>query len=126
MNRQNCQHLCWEKVVREQLNPLLDRQVVTGKKAMVARVFLRKGAVVPPHSHESEQLSYILEGALRFQIKDSISGDTEEFVVRAGEVLVIPSQVVHGAVAVEDTLDLDIFSPIRQDWLNGTDSYLRG
>ncbi len=126
MNRLNCQHLCWEKVVREQVNPLLDRQVVTGNKAMVARVFLRKGAVVPPHSHESEQLSYILEGALRFQIKDSSSGATEEFVVRAGEVLVIPSNVVHGAVAVEDTLDLDIFSPIRQDWLNGTDSYLRG
>ena len=121
-----CEHLHWQQVPREQLNPLLARQVVSGKKAMVARVYLQKGAIVPAHSHESEQLSYVLEGALRFQITNSETSQVEEIVVNAGEVLVIPSQVVHGAVALEDTIDLDIFSPIRQDWLDGTDTYLRG
>lgn len=121
-----CEHLRWEKVPREQLNRLLARQVVSGKKAMVARVYLEKGCVVPPHSHESEQLSYILEGALQFRVEDQGAGGAREIVVRAGEVLLIPSFVVHGAVALEDTVDLDIFSPIRQDWLDGTDAYLRG
>ena len=103
------------------MNPLLARQVVTGEKAMVARVYLKKGCVVPAHSHVSEQVTYILEGALKFEIPGQ-----DDIVVRAGEVLVIPSNVVHSAIALEDTVDLDIFSPIREDWLNGTDQYLRG
>jgi len=121
-----CEHLAWEKVLREQLNPLLARQLVNGKKAMLAQVHLKKGCVVPSHSHESEQLSYVVEGALQFLVEDRDGGGAREVVVRAGEVLVIPSWVVHSAVALEDTLDLDIFSPIRQDWLDGTDAYLRG
>jgi len=87
---------------------------------MLAHLYLDEGAVVPRHSHENEQLTYVLEGALRFEMGED--GD-EEIVVRAGEVLHIPSHVPHRVVALEDTLDVDIFSPPRQDWLSGTDSY---
>src|SRR5262245_2795720 len=107
-----CRLVPFEEMAREQLNPLLARQVVSGAKAMLSRVYLKKGCVVPPHSHESEQLSYIVEGALLFRIG---ADQREEITVHAGEVLVIPSNVVHSAVALEDTLDMDIFSPIRQD-----------
>ncbi len=113
----------WDQVRREQLNPLLARQVISGEKAMMARVFLQKDCVVPPHSHESEQLSYVVEGALLFKLE--LPDGTREVLVSAGEVLVIPSAVVHTAIAAEDTLDIDIFSPIRHDWLDGTDQYLR-
>ncbi len=121
-----CEHLSWQTVPREQLNPLLARQVVSGKRAMIAQVYLKKGAIVPAHSHESEQLSYVIEGAMQFQVQQQGSQRFVEIVVRAGEILVIPSHVVHSAVALEDTVDLDVFSPIREDWLNGTDAYLRG
>ena len=110
----------WKDVELEQLNPLLDRQMITGDKVMLARVLLKKGCVVPEHSHENEQVTYILEGALKFWIEG------KEIVVRAGEVLCIPSNVPHKAEAVEDTVDLDVFYPPRQDWLNKTDNYLRG
>jgi quercetin dioxygenase-like cupin family protein len=109
----------WDKVEKEVLNPRIWRKVITGEKAMVAQVFLGKGAVVPEHRHESEQITYILEGALEFEIEG------RKIVVSAGEVLRIPSHVPHRAVALEDTLDLDIFSPIRTDWLTGRDDYLR-
>jgi quercetin dioxygenase-like cupin family protein len=109
----------WESVPLETMSDLISRKLVTGEKAMVAQVFLKKGAVVPEHSHESEQITYILEGALKFDIEG------KEVVVRAGEVLHIPSWLPHRAVALEDTLDLDIFSPLRMDWLNKDDSYLR-
>jgi quercetin dioxygenase-like cupin family protein len=89
---------------------------------MLAHVYLTKGSVVPQHSHENEQLTYILEGALHFWI--GADGE-QEIVVRAGEVLHIPSNVPHRALALEDTLDVDVFSPPRQDWLDGTDSYFR-
>ena len=103
----------------ESVNPLFDRQLVTGERTMLARIVLRKGCVVPLHSHENEQIAYVLEGALKFQIQG------REIVVRAGEVLVIPSQVPHRAEALEDTIDLDIFTPPRADWLQGSDQYLR-
>ena len=109
----------WEDVKTEVMNTNLKRKVITGEKAMVAQVFIAKGGVVPEHHHESEQLTYIMEGALEFELE----GQT--VVVRKGEVLHIPSNVPHRAVALEDTLDLDIFSPIRLDWLDGTDHYLR-
>jgi quercetin dioxygenase-like cupin family protein len=86
---------------------------------MLARIILREGCIVPLHSHENEQITYVLEGALKFLIQD------QEITVRAGEVLVIPSQVPHSAVAIEDTVDLDIFCPPRADWISGTDAYLR-
>lgn len=116
-------HFVWDDMPREQLNPLLTRTLITGEKAMLAHVHLTKGAVVPLHQHENEQFTYILEGALRFWIG---SEDGEEIIVRAGEVLHIPANVPHKAVAIEDTLDLDIFVPPRADWLDGTDVYLRG
>jgi quercetin dioxygenase-like cupin family protein len=113
------QHIRFEDMPVERLNPLLDRQFVAGEKSMLARVVLRRGCVVPMHSHENEQITYILEGALKFIIEG------KEYVVRAGEVLVIPSHLPHSAEALEDTLDLDIFCPPRADWINGTDAYLR-
>jgi len=113
------EHYTWDKMDREILNPRIWRKIITGEKAMVAQVFLSKGAEVPEHSHESEQLTYILEGALEFQLEG------RRIVVSAGQVLHIPSNVPHRAVALEDTLDLDIFSPIRTDWLTRNDDYLR-
>jgi quercetin dioxygenase-like cupin family protein len=107
---------------KEQVTDKLSRRLVTGQRMMLAHVYLQKGAVVPWHSHENEQLTYILEGALRFSIGEE---GGEVVTVRPGEVLVIPSNVPHRAEALEDTLDVDIFSPPRQDWLDKTDAYLR-
>ena len=103
----------------EHLNPLLDRQFVAGEKSMLARLLLRKGCVVPLHSHENEQISYILEGALKFSLQG------KDIIVRAGEILVIPATVPHSAEALEDTVDLDVFCPPRADWISGADAYLR-
>jgi len=114
-------HYRWDDMPKEPVNPLFDRRLITGERMMISHVYLKKGAVVPKHSHDNEQITYILEGALLFEIGDEGS----ELLVRAGEVLVIPSNVPHKAVAVEDTLDVDVFSPPRQDWLAGTDKYLR-
>jgi len=110
----------WDDMPRERVSPMLERRLVTGDRMMLAHVYLAKGCVVPKHRHENEQLTYILEGALRFWIGED---GAEEIVVRAGEVLHIPSNVPHKAQALEDTLDVDVFSPPRQDWLNHTDSY---
>jgi quercetin dioxygenase-like cupin family protein len=99
---------------------VIDRKLITGDGLMLAHVILKKGAVVPKHQHINEQFTYILEGALRFWIGEDGS---QEQLVRAGEVIHIPSNVPHRAEAVEDTLDVDVFSPPREDWLNGTDSY---
>jgi len=113
-------YIPWNSVELERLNPLLKRQLVVGEKVMIARVLLDKGCVVPLHSHHNEQVTYILEGALKFCLNG------EEVVVRAGEVLCIPPNVPHEAVALEDTVDLDIFTPPREDWIAKTDAYLRG
>ena len=112
----------WEDLPREELHDRLARRLITGDRMMLAHVYLKKGCVVPKHSHVNEQLTYILEGALRFWIGEE---EKEEVLVRAGEVLHIPSNVPHKAEALEDTLDVDVFSPPREDWLNKTDSYLR-
>ena len=108
--------LSWESVPLETMSDMISRRVISGEKAMVAQVFLKKDAVVPEHHHESEQITYIMEGALKFDIEG------REVIVRAGEVLLIPSHVPHRAVALEDTLDVDIFSPIRTDWLKKDDA----
>lgn len=113
----------WNDLPEERLSDLLSRRLVTGTRAMLAHVYLKKGCVVPKHAHENEQFTYILQGALRFCIGDDAA---EERIVAAGEVLHIPSNVPHSALALEDTLDLDVFAPPRQDWLNKTDDYLRG
>ena len=112
----------WDDMPKEQLSDQLSRRLITGDKMMLAHVYLKKGCVVPLHHHENEQITYILEGALRFHIG---AEDGEEVIVRAGEVLHIPSNVPHMAEALEDTLDVDIFSPPRQDWLDKSDDYLR-
>lgn len=112
-------HTPWDSIAVEELNPLLGRQLVVGQNIMLARVLLKKGCVVPEHSHPNEQVTYILEGALKFWI------DGKEIVVNAGETLTIPRNMPHKAEAVEDTVDLDVFYPPRADWMSGTDSYLR-
>ena len=112
-------HIPWSSVEVEALNPLLGRQLVVGRNVMLARVLLKKGCIVPEHSHPNEQVTYILEGALKFWIDGKI------IVVHAGEVLTIPPNMPHKAEALEDTVDLDIFYPPRADWMSGTDAYLR-
>ncbi len=109
----------WDEIPTETLNPLLDRQLVVGDQMMVARVLMKKGCVVPLHSHFNEQVTYVQSGALHFTI------DGKEITVRSGEFLCIPPNVPHTAVALEDTVDIDIFTPPRADWLNKTDQYLR-
>ncbi len=116
------QHCRWDEMPKERVSPTLERRLITGDRMMLAHVYLAKGCVVPKHSHDNEQLTYILEGALRFRIGED---GAEEIVVSAGEVLVIPSNVPHSAEALADTLDVDIFSPPRADWLARTDDYLR-
>ena len=117
----------WSTVPLEQLNPQFSRRIVTGKQLMVAQVYLKKGFVVPKHHHHNEQVTYILEGALRLWVGDNVDSqdDADGVLLRSGEVLVIPGNVPHRAIALEDTLDLDVFSPPREDWLSGTDDYLR-
>src|SRR5215212_4243501 len=110
----------WTDMPKETVTDQLSRRLITGERMMLAHVYLDKGSIVPKHQHENEQLTYILEGVLRFRIGED---QMEEVMVRAGEVLVIPSNVPHSAEALEDTLDVDIFSPPRQDWLNHTDTY---
>ena len=113
----------WQSMAKEELSPSIGRKMITGERMMIAQIFLKKGSVVPRHQHENEQITYILEGALRFHLG---ADGAEEVIVRAGEVLTIPPNLPHTAEALEDTLDVDIFDPPRQDWLSGNDQYLRG
>jgi quercetin dioxygenase-like cupin family protein len=115
------EYTSFQKIPVEHLNPLIERQYVHGEQSMLARLLLRKGAIVPEHSHPNEQITYILEGALRFTM-----GDGRVITVGAGEVLVIPPHLPHAAEALEDTIDLDVFAPPREDWISGSDAYLRG
>jgi quercetin dioxygenase-like cupin family protein len=112
----------WDQIPREDLHEKLSRRLITGDQLMLTHVYLKQGCVVPKHSHMNEQFTYILEGALRFLVGDD---GAQEVVVRAGEVLHIPGNVPHEAHALEDTLDVDVFYPPRQDWLEKTDAYLR-
>jgi quercetin dioxygenase-like cupin family protein len=112
----------WVDLPKERLKPDLQRRLISTERLMLAQVYLEKGCIVPTHSHENEQLTYILEGLLRFSLGDD---ESEVVDVAAGEVLHIPSHVPHKAEALETTLDVDIFCPPRQDWLDGSDAYLR-
>src|SRR5438034_151436 len=107
----------WDEIALEKVTEMLSRKIVTGEREMIAQIYLKRGCLVPMHSHESEQMTYILQGALKFLIGG------EEITVREGEVLHIPSWVEHQAEALDDTFELDVFSPIRQDWLDHTDDY---
>ena len=122
MNQQDVTFYRWDDMPRETVSEVFDRRLITGARVMLAHVYLKKGAIVPRHFHENEQITYILEGGLRFWIGED---ESQVIDVRAGEVLHIPSLVQHKAEALEDTLDVDIFSPPREDWLNKTDDYLR-
>lgn len=112
----------WDAMPRETVSPLLERRLITGDRMMLAHVYIKKGCIVPQHQHENEQLTYILKGGLRFWIGED---EKEIITVRDGEVVHIPSMVWHRVEALEDTLDVDVFSPPRQDWIDKTDSYLR-
>ena len=112
----------WDDMPKEKVSESLDRRLITGDRIMLSHVYLKKGSIVPRHSHENEQITYILEGGLRFWIGPD---ESQVIDVMAGEVLHIPSMVQHKAEALEDTLDVDVFSPPREDWLNKTDDYLR-
>jgi quercetin dioxygenase-like cupin family protein len=116
-------HYRWDDLPAEPLKGGLTRKLITSERMMIAHVHFKKGDDVPRHSHENEQLTYILEGALHFWFG---ADGSQELTVRSGEVVVIPSNLPHRALALEDTLDVDVFCPPRQDWLNGTDAYLRG
>jgi unsaturated pyranuronate lyase len=109
----------WSDMDAEWLNPSISRRLVVGEREMLGYIWLKKGAIVPAHKHLSEQITFVLKGAMKFRIEG------KEYTVRTGEVLVIPSNAVHEAVALEDTDDFDCFSPLRHDWLSGRDKYLR-
>jgi unsaturated pyranuronate lyase len=112
----------WEEMPKEFVVDGIERRIINGDRMMLSHVYLKKGAIVPKHSHENEQITYILSGVLRFWLGE----DGSEVVdVRAGEVLHIPSNLPHKAEALEETLDVDVFSPPRQDWLDKTDDYFR-
>jgi len=118
---QEVRHFRWEDMKKEPVTDAITRRIVTGERAMLAHIYLDRGAVVPMHSHENEQITYLLEGTLKFWIGE----ERREIVLHAGEVLHIPGNVPHEAEALEDCLDVDVFSPPRQDWLDGTDDYFR-
>lgn len=107
----------WDEIALEKVTEMISRKIITGEREMVTQIYLKRGAIVPMHSHESEQMTYVLQGGLRFLING------EEITVREGEVLHIPSWVPHQAEAIDDTFEMDVFSPIRQDWLDKTDGY---
>ncbi len=111
--------ISWDAVEHETLSPTLGRRMVNGENITVAQVFMKKGALVPRHSHVNEQFTYIVSGAMKLIFDDG------EVLLRAGEVILIPPHVPHAAEAMEETLDMDFFSPPREDWINKTDAYLR-
>jgi quercetin dioxygenase-like cupin family protein len=122
MSQQSVTFYRWEDMPKEKVTDVLDRRLITGENIMLTHVYLKKGAIVQQHNHHNEQITYILKGGLRFWIGED---ESEVIDVRAGEVLHIPSFVKHKAEALEDTVDVDVFSPPRQDWLDKTDDYLR-
>jgi quercetin dioxygenase-like cupin family protein len=109
----------WDEIAYEKVTETLSRKIITGEREMLAQIYLKKGTIVPLHKHESEQMTFVVQGALKFVVGG------EEIIVREGEVLHIPSWVEHQAEALDDCVEFDIFSPIRQDWLDKTDDYLR-
>jgi quercetin dioxygenase-like cupin family protein len=105
----------WDEIALQKVTEMISRKIVSGEREMMAQIYLKRGALVPIHTHDSEQMTYILQGALRFLV------DGEEIIVREGEVLHIPSRLPHQAEALEDTLELDVFSPVRPEWMGAID-----
>jgi len=110
-------HHRWTDVAAEQITPAISRKFISGERVTVARFELKRGGIVPMHSHDNEQVTFVISGALKFKIEN------REVVVRGGEVLQIPGAVPHEVEVVEDALVVDVFSPVRQDWIDKTDSY---
>ena len=102
----------WDEIALDKVTEMLSRKVVSGEREMLVQVYVKRGCLVPMHSHDSEQMTYVLQGSLRFLVAG------EEIIVREGEVLHIPSGTPHQAEALDDTFELDVFSPVRSDWLN--------
>ena len=117
MNRAHVRLHRWDEIALEKVTEMLSRKIVAGDREMLVQVYVKRGCLVPMHAHASEQMTYVLQGSLRFVVGG------EEITVREGEVLHIPSWVEHQAEALDDTFELDLFSPIRQDWLDHTDTY---
>jgi quercetin dioxygenase-like cupin family protein len=109
----------WDEIALEKVTEMLSRKIVSGEREMLVQVYVKRGCLVPLHAHESEQMTYVLQGALKFLIHG------EEITVREGEVLHIPPGVEHQAEALEDTFELDVFSPVRQAWLEAADEFTR-
>ena len=122
MSKHGVTYYTWDAMAKEEVTAKLSRRLITGDRMMLAHVYLTKGCIVPRHQHENEQITYVVTGALHFWIGED---ESEQITIRAGEVLHLPSMVWHKAEALEDTLDVDIFNPPRQDWLDGSDAYLR-
>ena len=120
--KKRLQKINWEDIPKEHLNDKLDRRFITGDNIMLAQIYLKKGCIVPLHSHENEQMIYILDGEMRVWME---SEESEPVILKSGDVFCIPSNTLHKAEAVLDTLDVDIFSPPRQDWIDKTDEYLK-
>jgi len=116
------QHHRWHDIPEEPMKGTITRRMISGEQAMIAQIVLKKGDTVPRHAHHNEQITYVIKGKLRLRLGEQ---GEHEVVVAAGEVLVIPPHLPHSAEALEDTLDVDVFSPPREDWLNRTDDYLR-
>lgn len=109
----------WQEMENERISDLISRQMLSGENATLGRLTLKRGAVVPRHFHVNEQYSLVLSGAMRFVFDD------REVVLNEGEILFIPANVPHSAIALEDTVDLDFFAPRRDDWIRKDDAYLR-
>lgn len=114
------QHFSFDKLPAKQIDELLSRKMISGKDGTIGYFTYKKGAVVPPHHHSNEQYSLIIKGS----VKVLVNG--REFIVKAGEGIIIPSNAVHSFTALEDdTIDIDFFAPRREDWINNTDNYYK-
>ena len=119
MSNENARLHRWDEIALEKVTEMLSRKILSGEREMIAQVYMKRGCLVPMHSHESEQMTYVLQGALKFLIRG------EEITVREGEVLHISSWVEHQAEALDDTFELDVFSPVREEWLEQSDEPFR-
>jgi quercetin dioxygenase-like cupin family protein len=113
----------WSDIPLEELNPLLSRQFVSGAQGTISHIHLKKGCIVPTHAHANEQFAAVITGSLRFTLDPD--GAAEQVTLAPGDLLIIPGNVPHMAEALEDTLNLDVFAPVREDWVSGNDAYLR-
>jgi quercetin dioxygenase-like cupin family protein len=113
----------WSDIPLEELNPLLKRQFVSGKQGTISHIHLKKGCIVPTHVHANEQFASVITGSLRFVLDPD--GVAEQVTLGPGDLLIIPGNLPHSAEALEDTLNIDVFAPVREDWESGADDYLR-